>query len=147
MTRSRLLLNVMMLVLAPAGALGQDRFGEIQRGFERAEHDGSLLVYFVVGVIVLILLPVAAALVVRLRRMWRQPEHVAWRGMSRALGLNWSEQRLLSQVARQRGLQPAAALLISRGAFESAVTTYLSHGGVPERSKQQIQRLRRRIFG
>lgn len=138
--------NGMATVADASSLLAQSRFSEIQRGFEETQSSGSLVIFATAAVVVVVLTPVSIALVLRVRERLRQPQRLAWRGMSQALGLNWSERRLLAQVARQRGLHPTAALLISRGAFESAVTAYLAQGAAPERSKAQLQRLRKRIF-
>ncbi|MFG0253089.1 MAG: hypothetical protein ACF8NJ_09475 [Phycisphaerales bacterium JB038] len=126
--------------------LAQARFSEIQRGFEESPASNSTLTYALVALGVLLLTPATFALVLRLRREMSKPDRIAWRGMSQALGLNWSDRRLLALVARQRDLHPAAALLVSRGAFESAVTAYLAQGGATSRAKDHLKRLRKRIF-
>ncbi len=132
--------------VALGATLAQARFSEIQRGFEESPADNSTLTYALLALAVLVLAPAAFAIVVRVRQEMSKPDRVAWRGMTQALGLNWSDRRLLALVARQRDLHPAAALLVSRGAFESSVTAYLSQGGATSRAKNHLKRLRKRIF-
>jgi hypothetical protein len=131
---------------ALGSTLAQGRFDEIQRGFEESPADNSTLTYALLALAVLVLAPAAFAIMVRVRQEMSKPDRVAWRGMTQALGLNWSDRRLLALVARQRDLHPAAALLVSRGAFESSVTAYLSQGGATSRAKNHLKRLRKRIF-
>jgi len=64
------------------------------------------------------------------------------RRLCRALGLDTPQRRLLEQLAVKTGVRCPAALLISRGCFDTAHRRYGPQGV----ELQQLNRIRRRVF-
>ena len=64
------------------------------------------------------------------------------RRLCRALALGAPQRRLLENMAMKTGVRCPAALLISRGCFDTAHRRYRPHGV----ELQQLNRIRRRVF-
>ena len=98
------------------------------------------LTYVLIGVALLV--PVAAAIVVRLARRDHARHGAAFRVLCRGLGLGWSERRLVRRVARAGGISTPGAVLLGRGCFEHAAGGYARRHDAAD-----LDRLRHRVFG
>ena len=68
---------------------------------------------------------------------------LTYRRLCRGLGLDGPQRRLVAQVARAAGIDPAASLLISRGCFDRALHRCLGH----RRPDRRLVAIRHRVFG
>ncbi len=94
------------------------------------------------GLIFAMALALAAVGLLSLVRRDRIRQGPTMRRLCRALGLDTPQRRLLEQVADKTGVRCPAALLISRGCFDTAHRRYGPQGV----ELQQLNRIRRRVF-
>ncbi len=98
--------------------------------------------FLVAGLVIAMALALLAVGVLSLLRRDRLRQGPTTRRLCRALGLDTPQRRLLEQLAVKTGVRCPAALLISRGCFDTAHRRYAPQGV----ELQQLNRIRRRVF-
>lgn len=98
--------------------------------------------FLVAGLVIAMALALLAVGVLSLVRRDHIRQGPTMRRLCRALGLDTPQRRLLEQLAVKTGVRCPAALLISRGCFDTAHRRYRPQGV----ALQQLHRIRRRIF-
>ncbi|MEE9129110.1 MAG: hypothetical protein V3T84_03765 [Phycisphaerales bacterium] len=94
------------------------------------------------GLVFAMALALGAVGLLSLARRDRIRQGPTMRRLCRALGLDTAQRRLLEQLAVNTGVRCPAALLISRGCFDTAHRRYVPQGV----ELQQLNRIRRRVF-
>ena len=94
------------------------------------------------GLVFAMALALGAVGLLSLVRRDRIQQGPTMRRLCRGLGLDTAQQRLLQQLAFKTGVRCPAALLISRGCFDTAHRRYRPQGV----ELQQLDRIRRRVF-
>ena len=98
--------------------------------------------FLVAGLVIAMAMGLVAIGVLSLVRRDHVRQGPTMRRLCRALGLDTPQRRLLEQLAGKTGVRCPAALLISRGCFDTAHRRYRPQGV----ELQQLHRIRRRIF-
>ncbi|MCH7849712.1 MAG: hypothetical protein IIB53_15295 [Planctomycetes bacterium] len=98
--------------------------------------------FLVAGLVIAMALAVVAVGVLSLVRHDQVRQGPTMRRLCRALGLDTPQRRLLEQLAGKTDVRCPAALLISRGCFDTAHRRYRPQGV----ELQQLNRIRRRVF-
>ncbi len=98
--------------------------------------------FLVAGLVIAMALALLAVGVLSLVRRDHVRQGPTMRRLCRALGLDTLQRRLLEQLAVKTGVRCPAALLISRGSFDTAHRRYGAQGV----ELQQLNRIRRRVF-
>ncbi len=96
----------------------------------------------VAGLVIAMAMALLAVGVLSLVRRDHVRQGPTMRRLCRALGLDTPQRRLLEQLAGKTGVRCPAALLISRGCFDTAQRRY----GPEPAEAQQLQSIRQRIF-
>ncbi len=94
------------------------------------------------GLVFAMALALAAVGLLSLARRDRIRQRPTMRRLCTVLGLDMAQRRLLEHLAVKTGVRCPAALLISRGCFDTAHRRYGPQGV----ELQQLNRIRRRIF-
>ncbi len=95
------------------------------------------------GLLVAMALALAMLALASLRRRDRAGHGPTSRRVCRALRLSGPEVRLLARVARSEQAPGAGSLLVSRGYFDAAVSSF---AGPPD-SARRLSAIRRKVFG
>ncbi len=98
--------------------------------------------FLVAGLVIAMALALVAVGVLSLVRRDHVRQGPTMRRLCRALGLDTPQRRLLEQLAGKTGVRCPAALLISRGCFDTAHRRYRPQGV----ELQQLNRIRLRVF-
>ncbi len=98
--------------------------------------------FLVAGLVIAMAMALVAVGVLSLVRRDHVRQGPTMRRLGRALGLDAPQRRLLEQLAVKTGVRCPAALLISRGCFDTAHRRYKPQGV----ELQQLQSVRQRIF-
>ena len=98
--------------------------------------------FLVAGLVIAMAMALVTVGVLSLVRRDHVRQGPTMRRLCRALGLDTPQRRLLEQLAVKTGVHCPAALLISRGCFDTAHRRYRPQGV----ELQQLHRIRRRIF-
>ncbi|MCH7904776.1 MAG: hypothetical protein IH944_09455 [Armatimonadetes bacterium] len=98
--------------------------------------------FLVAGLVIAMALGLVTVGVLSLVRRDHVRQGPTMRRLCRALGLETPQRRLLGQLAAKTGVRCPAALLISRGCFDTAHRRYAPQGV----ELQQLNRIRRRVF-
>ncbi len=98
--------------------------------------------FLVAGMVIAMALALVAVGVLSLVRQDQVRQGPTMRRLCRALGLDTPQRRLLEQLAGNTGVRCPAALLISRGCFDTAHRRYRPQGV----ELQQLNRIRQRVF-
>ena len=126
--------------------LAEGRLSEISRSFEDVPVNRHLTMLAFLGIAAVVLTPVAIVLGMKIYNYWNDPEQRAWRRITAALQLAWPDRKLLLMMARHSDIKPAAALLISRGAYRVASQAFLADEQTGNNLATKINDLQERLF-